>query len=150
MCDCAWTVHHGISCGEEGCHCHDIVDLDKWAPGEDVDADALVKAELLRYREIDSMKEVTVLAEADRNARAYGFEIGRGLPLEAVATQLSEDNPFIDLNWRDKLIRDSSSPKRAFKVYCSHINTKTFNTPSPHIKCLDCGKFMGTGAIGDF
>lgn len=28
------------------------VDLDKWAPGEDVDDDALVKEELIRYRQI--------------------------------------------------------------------------------------------------
>lgn len=41
--------------------------------------------------------------EIDRCARAYGFEIGRGHPLTEVITELSEDNPFINKNWRNKI-----------------------------------------------
>lgn len=42
------------------------------------------------------------LDELDRNARAYGFEIGRGHELVEVIDidQLSEDNPFLDKNWK--------------------------------------------------
>jgi hypothetical protein len=42
-----------------------------------------------------------VSREIDRNARAYGFEIGRG---QAIAENLvsSPDNSFLDLDWADK------------------------------------------------
>lgn len=42
------------------------------------------------------------LAELDRVARAYGFEVGRGKPL-APSIDSSEDNPFLDPNWRDQV-----------------------------------------------
>lgn len=45
------------------------------------------------------------LDEIDRNARAYGFEIGRGKPLTK-KFDASEDNPFLDPNWKDN-IQDS-------------------------------------------
>lgn len=45
------------------------------------------------------------LAEIDRNARAYGFEIGRGKPL-AVRIDTSEDNPFLEKNWH-KLVESN-------------------------------------------
>jgi len=43
------------------------------------------------------------LEEIDRNARAYGFEIGRGSPLIAKLDNISPDNPFIDPNWRNQV-----------------------------------------------
>jgi hypothetical protein len=43
------------------------------------------------------------LAEVDRNARAYGYEIGRGHPLVEVIQESDEANPFLDPNWRDHL-----------------------------------------------
>lgn len=41
--------------------------------------------------------------EADRNARAYGYEIGKGRPLVAILGEISEDNPFINPDWRDTI-----------------------------------------------
>lgn len=40
--------------------------------------------------------------EIDRNARAYGFEIGRGKPLERQLSEISPDNPFIHPFWRSR------------------------------------------------
>lgn len=40
--------------------------------------------------------------EIDRNARAYGFEIGRGKPLERELNEISPDNPFIHPFWRSR------------------------------------------------
>lgn len=40
--------------------------------------------------------------EIDRNARAYGFEIGRGKPLERELSEISPDNPFIHPFWRSR------------------------------------------------
>lgn len=42
------------------------------------------------------------IEEFTRNARAYGWEVGKGKPLtETIST--SPDNPFLDPNWRDHL-----------------------------------------------
>ena len=41
------------------------------------------------------------LEEVDRNARAYGWEVGRGHKLTADIKQTSPDNPFRHSNWRD-------------------------------------------------
>jgi len=41
------------------------------------------------------------LEEIDRNARAYGYEIGRGKPMTD-QLDASPDNPFLDPDWRDK------------------------------------------------
>lgn len=38
--------------------------------------------------------------EVDRNARAYGWEIGRGHPLVEQIESTSEDNPFLSPDWR--------------------------------------------------
>ena len=43
-----------------------------------------------------------VFDEMDRNARAYGWEIGRGKPLTQVL-DFSPENPFIDPNWKEKV-----------------------------------------------
>lgn len=42
------------------------------------------------------------LLEMDRNARAYGFEVGRGAPLVDEIGP-SPDNPFMDLEWREEV-----------------------------------------------
>lgn len=41
------------------------------------------------------------LAEIDRTARAYGYEIGKGHPIVEELDTLSPDNPFLDPNWRE-------------------------------------------------
>ena len=41
--------------------------------------------------------------EVDRNARAYGFEIGRGKPLTKTVDGLSDDNPFLTSTWRNRV-----------------------------------------------
>lgn len=38
----------------------------------------------------------------DRNARAYGWEIGRGAPL-VDKIEYSPDNPFLNPNWRENI-----------------------------------------------
>lgn len=38
------------------------------------------------------------LAEVDRNARAYGYEIGRGAPITA-QLDATDGNPFLDRDW---------------------------------------------------
>lgn len=40
--------------------------------------------------------------EIDRCARAYGFEIGRGKPLEREIHEVSPDNPFMHPFWRSR------------------------------------------------
>lgn len=42
------------------------------------------------------------LDEIDRNARAYGFDVGQGAPLAEKLTT-SAANPFLDPNWREQL-----------------------------------------------
>lgn len=42
------------------------------------------------------------IREIDRNARAYGFEIGRGRPVQDVVAS-SPDNPFLDPDWASDL-----------------------------------------------
>lgn len=41
-----------------------------------------------------------VIEDLDRNARAYGWEIGRGKTL-GETVEMSPDNPFRDPDWRD-------------------------------------------------
>lgn len=41
--------------------------------------------------------------EIDRNARAYGFEVGKGHPLTEVIEQTSPDNPFMNPDWRQSV-----------------------------------------------
>lgn len=48
----------------------------------------------------------TVLAivdEIDRNARAYGWSVGQGAPLTEVLVDVSDANPFLDPNWRERV-----------------------------------------------
>jgi hypothetical protein len=44
-----------------------------------------------------------MIDEVDRNARAYGFEIGRGHPLTRYIPATSMANPFLDPRWRDRI-----------------------------------------------
>jgi hypothetical protein len=41
--------------------------------------------------------------EIDRNARAYGWSVGRGHPLAEQIEDVDPENPFLDPNWRDKI-----------------------------------------------
>lgn len=45
--------------------------------------------------------------EIDRNARAYGWEIGRGQML-GVQVDTTENNPFMERNWRDAIVSQGS------------------------------------------
>lgn len=47
------------------------------------------------------------LEEMDRNARAYGWEIGQGAKIDHMV-DASEENPFLDVNWRDVLDGDGA------------------------------------------
>lgn len=40
------------------------------------------------------------LEDMDRQARGYGWEIGRGTKIEPMV-QTSDDNPFLDPNWKE-------------------------------------------------
>ncbi len=40
--------------------------------------------------------------EIDRCARAYGWEVGRGKPMDKVI-ETSPDNPFMDIHWRTQM-----------------------------------------------
>ena len=51
---------------------------------------------------MDTDKVVVDIEEIDRNARAYGYEIGRGQPI-AKTIETSEDNPFLDKDWKSKI-----------------------------------------------
>lgn len=42
--------------------------------------------------------------EIDRNARAYGWEVGRGAPIQFGPIPTSADNPFLERNWRDGIV----------------------------------------------
>lgn len=44
------------------------------------------------------------IEEIDRNARAYGWEIGQGAVLSHGMVQVTDGNPFIQSNWRDQII----------------------------------------------
>lgn len=48
-----------------------------------------------------------VVAELDRNARAYGFEIGRGHPLTSHLESVSNDNPFMKRDWKDRIDQEA-------------------------------------------
>lgn len=56
----------------------------------------------------DIPDEQKVIAELDRNARAYGFEIGRGHPLTEKLTHISPDNPFMDRDWKSKITKEDN------------------------------------------
>lgn len=48
------------------------------------------------------------LFELDRNARAYGWEVGNGKRMTDTI-EMSPENPFLDENWTDKVEDDDSS-----------------------------------------
>lgn len=48
----------------------------------------------------------SILVEIDRNARAYGWEVGNGHPLARKIVETSPDNPFTDKNWQSKISQD--------------------------------------------
>lgn len=59
-----------------------------------------------RFESNEMLEEISrsgFMIESDRQARAYGFEVGRGHPLTSQIYPLSKDNPFSDVNWRDRI-----------------------------------------------
>ena len=63
----------------------------------DTAEDGALVVELLNARERVQVARARN-ADEDRNARAYGWEVGRGQPIGAVI-QSSPDNPFLDPDW---------------------------------------------------
>jgi len=64
--------------------------------------------EILKRRDAKKLKPSRVrqvsdsqMLEIDRQARAYGWEIGRGRSMDE-KIDASPDNPFLDPDWRDK------------------------------------------------
>jgi hypothetical protein len=47
MCDCSFRNHPGIDCGSDGCHCHDILDIEKETPV--IDLQLLAKVMVVKY-----------------------------------------------------------------------------------------------------
>lgn len=47
------------------------------------------------------------LAAIDRNARAYGYEIGKGAPLMEIVLS-SPGNPFTNPGWKDGVINNGT------------------------------------------
>lgn len=45
------------------------------------------------------------VAEIDRNARAFGWEVGRGAPLTRIVAS-SPENPFLNKDW-DKMMKET-------------------------------------------
>jgi hypothetical protein len=42
--------------------------------------------------------------EIDRMSRAYGWEVGHGKPLTQTIEDLSEDNPFLQEDWKERMV----------------------------------------------
>lgn len=61
----------------------------------------MLSSHLQKFTEEDRALIQKELDEIDRNARAYGYDVGRGHPLTKEIAEVSEDNPFLDPNWRD-------------------------------------------------
>lgn len=53
--------------------------------------------------------------ESDRNARAYGWEIGRGHPL-VQELMTTPDNPFMNIHWRNDVTEDSEVKLANIKI----------------------------------
>jgi hypothetical protein len=62
-----------------------------------------------RVMVIKDMVPAEDIFDIDRQARAYGFEIGRGKSLIA-AVLTSDDNPFLDRDWRSNIEGKSDMP----------------------------------------
>jgi hypothetical protein len=60
------------------------------------------------------------LEEIDRNARAYGFEVGRGRPLNEQIASLAADNPFLNRDWRNAVPAptDQALPRNISSTRC--------------------------------
>jgi hypothetical protein len=98
------------------------------------------------------------LTEIDRQARAYGFEIGRGQPL-AEQVNASDDNPFLDKNWRQSVIYEPdldvtlpslTKPERKITVRtggCPNDTNGDGDCGQP--ACPNCGKYRKAQDISD-
>lgn len=67
-------------------------------------AQAILRGDDLHHLSIDTAHFVRdkKLEEIDRNARAYGYEIGRGHPLVEKIESVSDDNPFMVHDWKER------------------------------------------------
>ena len=70
--------------------------------------------------------------EIDRNARAYGYEIGRGHPLAKFIPVASDGNPFLKFDWRDGLQKevDGNPQKDDDDEWCSIYG---YQIPEAHV-----------------
>jgi hypothetical protein len=71
------------------------------------------------------------LNEIDRNARAYGFEIGRGHPFVETLNELSDDNPFLDVNWRSTVeqVASDEDPVQHKNIFEHPVDTDDIGHP---------------------
>lgn len=53
-----------------------------------------------------SQDGLKIINEIDRNARAYGWEIGQGRQLTTFMPAINPKNPFLQSDWRDPLYKD--------------------------------------------
>lgn len=58
------------------------------------------KAFAQRFNSAFEVTDGDLTMESDRLARAYGFEVGRGQRLAEVIENISDDNPFMNPDWR--------------------------------------------------
>jgi oligoribonuclease len=58
---------------------------------------------MLDYDVRERLGAADPIDEIDRNARAYGYEVGRGAALSHGMIQTSDDNPFMAKNWRAQI-----------------------------------------------
>lgn len=58
--------------------------------------------DLCTGKAVDALVKDSYIMEVDRNARAYGWEIGRGSEIKPMI-QMTDDNPFENPDWRERI-----------------------------------------------
>lgn len=82
---------------------HNSVVTQRSVPSKSVCDDCGMEVRRLWVAQDQAVVDHDTMASIDRNARAYGYEVGKTGELVAVVENTSPDNPFLDPNWRDRL-----------------------------------------------
>jgi hypothetical protein len=85
------------------------------------------------------------LTEIDRQARAYGFEIGRGQPL-AEQVNANDSNPFLDKDWRES-VTDEPDLDITLPLLAKESKKVSVVVWARNPHCSNCGDTRG-GPIG--
>lgn len=92
----------------------DAVVTNEDKPTELADGLSMVNDELNEMEMMVDAKVIPMtkerLEELDRQARAYGWEVGNGKPLD-ISFELSRNNPFAYENWRDIITGEDIEPE---------------------------------------